>query len=98
MQTYDNDATCHHGDFDEYFALRVAIADRERAIARQGANQRRAAAVSSLEKLRVGDVIRVPQGRRSGLALVLEPVNGGFGEPRLLVLTQDRWAGRVSPA
>ncbi|MEV4642634.1 DEAD/DEAH box helicase [Actinoplanes sp. NPDC049548] len=98
MQTYGKDATCHHGDFDEYFAIRVAIADRERALARQGASQRRAAAVSSLEKLRVGDVIRVPQGRRAGLAVVLEPPTGGFGEPRPLVLTQDRWAGRVSPA
>ncbi|BCJ56470.1 hypothetical protein Asp14428_79450 [Actinoplanes sp. NBRC 14428] len=76
----------------------MAIADRERALARQGVSQRRAAAVSSLEKLRVGDVIRVPQGRRAGLAVVLEPPAGGFGEPRPLVLTQDRWAGRVGPA
>jgi ATP-dependent RNA helicase HelY len=98
MQTYAQDETCHHGDFDEYFALRVAIADREKALARQGANQRRAAAVSSLERLRTGDVIRVPQGRRAGLAVVLEPPVGGFNEPRPLVLTQDRWAGRVSPA
>jgi ATP-dependent RNA helicase HelY len=98
MRTYDDDGTCHHGDFDEYFAIRVAIADRERAMARQGTAQRRAAAVSSLEKLRIGDVIRVPQGRRAGLAVVLEPPTGGFGEPRPLVLTQDRWAGRISPA
>jgi ATP-dependent RNA helicase HelY len=40
----------------------------------------------------------VPQGRRSGLAVVLEGATGGFGEPRPLVLTQDRWAGRISPA
>ncbi|MGK5685309.1 DEAD/DEAH box helicase [Actinoplanes sp. URMC 104] len=98
MQTYAQDEACHHGDFDEYFAIRVAIADQERAMARQGATQRRAAAVSSLERLRVGDVIRVPQGRRAGLAVVLEAPDGGFGEPRPLVLTQDRWAGRVSPA
>jgi ATP-dependent RNA helicase HelY len=98
MRQYAEEAECHHGDFDEYFGIRVAIADRERALARQGVSQRRAAAVSSLEKLRVGDVIRVPQGRRAGLAVVLEPPNGGFGEPRPLVLTQDRWAGRVGPA
>ncbi|WP_305788998.1 DEAD/DEAH box helicase [Symbioplanes lichenis] len=97
METYAKDAACHHGDFDEYFGLRIAIADRERAIARQGSQQRRAAAVSSLERLRVGDVIRVQQGRRAGLAVVLEPPGGGFGEPRPLVLTQDRWAGRVGP-
>ncbi|MEV4344702.1 DEAD/DEAH box helicase [Actinoplanes sp. NPDC049596] len=98
MQSYGAEGACHHGDFDEYFAIRVAIADRERAMAREGASQRRAAATSSLEKLRVGDVIRVAQGRRAGLAVVLEAPAGGFGEPRPLVLTQDRWAGRVSPA
>ncbi|GIF26181.1 ATP-dependent RNA helicase HelY [Actinoplanes tereljensis] len=98
MQTYEGDAACHHGDFNEYFGLRVSIADREKALARQGANQRRTEAVSSLERLKVGDVIRVPQGRRAGLAVVLEAPSGGFGEPRPLVLTQDRWAGRISPA
>jgi ATP-dependent RNA helicase HelY len=98
IASYGAEETCHHGDFEEYFAIRVAIADRERALARQGASQRRSAAVSSLERLRVGDVIRVPQGRRAGLAVVLEPVSGGFNEPRPLVLTQDRWAGRISPA
>ena len=98
MQSYGADATCHHGDFDEYFGIRVAIADREKALSRQGVQQRRSSAVSSLERLRIGDVIRVPQGRRAGLAVVLEPAATGFGEPRPLVLTQDRWAGRVSPA
>src|SRR5262245_46355740 len=61
MRAYGEDAACHHGDFDEYFAIRVAIADRERALARQGASQRRNAAEQSLEKLRIGDIIRVPQ-------------------------------------
>jgi ATP-dependent RNA helicase HelY len=98
IESYGEEETCHHGDFEEYFRIRVAIADRERALSRQGVSQRRAAAVSSLERLRVGDVIRVPQGRRAGLAVVLEPGAGGFGEPRPLVLTQDRWAGRISAA
>ncbi|MBO4205420.1 DEAD/DEAH box helicase [Micromonospora echinofusca] len=97
MEAYAAEAACHHGDFGEYFALRVAIADRERALARQGQAQRKAAAVASLERLRIGDVIRVPSGRRAGLAVVLEPGTGGFGEPRPLVLTQDRWAGRITP-
>ncbi|MBB3094922.1 ATP-dependent RNA helicase HelY [Actinoplanes campanulatus] len=97
METYAEDAACHHGDFDEYFGIRVAIADREKSLSRQGVQQRRSAAVDSLERLRTGDVIRVPQGRRAGLAVVVEPATGGFGEPRPLVLTQDRWAGRVSP-
>jgi ATP-dependent RNA helicase HelY len=41
-------------------------------------------------------VIRVPGGRRAGLAVVLDPGAGGFGEPKPLVLTEDRWAGRIS--
>jgi ATP-dependent RNA helicase HelY len=97
-EAYGKEVRCHHGDFDEYFAIRVAIADRERSLAKQGTSQRRAEAVRSLERLRVGDVIRVPSGRRAGLAVVIEPGAAGFGEPRPLVLTQDRWAGRVSPA
>src|SRR5207244_1980431 len=98
MAQYDDEMRCHLGDFADYFALRVAIAERERALARQGSAQRRAAAVSSLERLRIGDVIRVPSGRRAGLAVVLDPGTGGFGGPRPLVLTEDRWAGRIAAA
>jgi ATP-dependent RNA helicase HelY len=53
--------------------------------------------MESLERLRVGDVIHVPTGRRAGLAVVLDPDTGGFGEPRPMVLTEDRWAGRLGP-
>jgi ATP-dependent RNA helicase HelY len=95
IEAYTAETECHLGDFAEYFALRVAIADRERSLTRQGAAQRRAAAVASLERLKIGDVIRVPSGRRAGLAVVLDPASGGFGEPRPLVLTEDRWAGRI---
>ncbi|AVT28672.1 MULTISPECIES: RNA helicase [unclassified Plantactinospora] len=97
IEAYGAEVRCHHGDFDEYFGLRLAIADREQSLARQGQSQRRAATLAALERLRVGDVIRVPSGRRAGLAVVLDPGVGGFGEPRPLVLTQDRWAGRITP-
>ncbi|WP_422769470.1 DEAD/DEAH box helicase [Plantactinospora sp. WMMC1484] len=97
IEAYGAETRCHLGDFDEYFGLRMAIADREQTLARQGQSQRRAATLSALERLRVGDVIRVPSGRRAGLAVVLDPGVGGFGEPRPLVLTQDRWAGRITP-
>jgi ATP-dependent RNA helicase HelY len=96
MQQYERSMECHLGDFTGYFDLRIAIAERERTLARQGAAQRRAAAVESLERLRVGDVIQVPSGRRAGLAVVLDPGTGGFGEPRPMLLTEDRWAGRVA--
>jgi ATP-dependent RNA helicase HelY len=86
---------CHLGDFEEYFGLRRAVTERERALAREGAAARRAEALASLEKLRIGDVIRVPAGRRAGLAVVLDPDTGGFDEPKPMLLTEQRWAGRV---
>jgi ATP-dependent RNA helicase HelY len=90
---------CDRGDFGEYFAIRQRIAEREKELQRSTAAARRAAAVDSLLKLRVGDVIRVPSGRRAGLAVVLDPGDGGrLGEPRPLVLTEDRWAGRLAAA
>ncbi len=87
---------CELGDFAEYFAIRQRIAEREKALARHSATARRTAALDSLERLRVGDVIRVPSGRRAGLAVVLDVGVGGLGEPRPLVLTEDRWAGRIA--
>jgi ATP-dependent RNA helicase HelY len=99
--------TCHLGDFDEYARLRRELKDRETELAKQGANQRRAAAAAALEKLKPGDVIHVPTGKYAGLALVLDPgipagrVNGhrGFEHqdgPRPLVLTAERQVKRLA--
>jgi ATP-dependent RNA helicase HelY len=96
MALYEQEMACDHGDFAQYFEYRVKIADRERSITRAGQQARRAEAISSLEQLKVGDVINIPAGRRSGLAVVLDPGAAAFGEPRPMVLTEDRWAGRVS--
>src|SRR4029079_14249396 len=68
IATHEAEMTCHLGDFAEYFQLPGRISEREEPLARQGAASRRAAAVESLSCLRVGDVIRVPSGRRAGLA------------------------------
>src|SRR4051812_23480423 len=88
---------CHLGDFGEYSALRRALKDREASLAREGASQRRAAAAESLERLRPGDVIRVPAGRRAGLAVVIDPVGGAVGgDPHPVVLTADRQVKRLS--
>jgi ATP-dependent RNA helicase HelY len=93
---YEMEMGCDRGDFATYFALRIAIADREKSMARHSVAQRRAAALAALEKLKIGDVIRVPAGKHAGLAIVLDPGVGGFAEPRPMVLTEDRWAGRIS--
>ncbi len=93
---YAEAMTCDRGDFASYAELRARLRVREAALAREGAVQRRAAVAQSLERLQVGDVIRVPSGRRSGVAVVLDPGVHPLTEPRPLVLTEDRWAGRLS--
>jgi ATP-dependent RNA helicase HelY len=93
---YADAITCHLGDFAEYAALRRKVADREKYLARQNTSSRRAEAAASLERLRKGDVIAVPSGRRSGLAVVIDPGLDPLSEPRPLVVTEDRWAGRLS--
>jgi ATP-dependent RNA helicase HelY len=88
---------CHLGDFAEYAALRRALKDREAGLAREGAAQRKAAAAESLEHLRPGDVIRVPAGRRAGLAVVIDPLGGApIGDPHPVVLTGDRQVKKLS--
>ncbi|MDT7571779.1 MAG: ATP-dependent helicase HelY, partial [Actinomycetota bacterium] len=96
LEGYREAMTCHLGDAQEYGELRAAVKRRETELAKSGASQRRAAAAQSLEKLKVGDVIRVPSGRRSGLAVVVDPGVGMNGDAHPLVVTEDRWAGRLS--
>jgi ATP-dependent RNA helicase HelY len=89
---------CHLGDFGEYAALRRRVAEREKALRRQGMADQRDATTNALRTLRPGDVIAVPGGRRAGLAVVLDPGLDVGSDPRPLVLTEDRWAGRLSTA
>ncbi|PRX45053.1 ATP-dependent RNA helicase HelY [Prauserella shujinwangii] len=89
------------GDFDEmleYVELRKKISEREKVLARQNSAARRAETAESLERLRKGDVISVPQGRRAGLAVVVDPGLDPVREPRPVVVTEDRWSGPLSVA
>ena len=95
---YAQSMTCHLGDFAEYAELRRQLTDREKSLSRQNSASRRAEAAESLERLRKGDVIAVPSGRRSGIAVVIDPGLDPLGEPRPFVLTEDRWAGTLSVA
>jgi ATP-dependent RNA helicase HelY len=96
LRQYAAQMQCHLGDFAEYADLRRRLGDREALLAREGARSRRGAVAASLEKLRRGDVIRVPRGRRSGLAVILDPGVHPHDDPRPLVVTEARWAGRLS--
>jgi ATP-dependent RNA helicase HelY len=96
MDELSRKSQCHLGDFGSYQRLRTQLSDREKTLAKQGNSQRRAAVVQSLEALSVGDVIRIQNGRRAGLAVVLDPGVSPIADPRPLVLTEQRWAGPVT--
>ncbi|MCX8561226.1 RNA helicase [Mycolicibacterium mucogenicum] len=81
----------------EYARLRASITERERAQSRAGRLTRRKGINDALAALKRGDVIAIGLGRRSGLAVVLEPAFDA-DDPRPLVLTEHRWAGRISAA
>ncbi|BBY16203.1 DEAD/DEAH box helicase [Mycolicibacterium litorale] len=81
----------------DYVRLRAKISERERAQSRSSRVQRRAAANDALSALRRGDIITITSGRRGGLAVVLESARD-TDDPRPLVLTEHRWAGRISSA
>src|SRR5262245_60362696 len=74
--------SCDRGDFAEYAQLRKELSELEGAAARQRSAARRAEALRSLQALRRGDVIRVPGGRRPGIAVVLDPGQAGLGRGR----------------
>jgi ATP-dependent RNA helicase HelY len=81
----------------DYARLRAQISERERAQSRASRLQRRKATNDALASLRRGDIINIAHGRRSGLAVVLE-ADRSDDDPRPLVLTEHRWAGRISSA
>jgi ATP-dependent RNA helicase HelY len=91
LSGYAKAMTCDAGDFAGYAALRQQLSEREAEMARSRSAARKAEAARSLEGLQRGDVIRVPGGRRAGIAVVLDPDG-----PQ--VLTANRQVKRLSAA
>ncbi len=88
---------CHLGDFAGYAAIRDEIRTLEKDAVRARAASVRAEAAISLERLRVGDVIQIPAGRRSGYAVVVQANGGGKGEAASpAVVTEDRQLRRLT--
>jgi ATP-dependent RNA helicase HelY len=83
------------GDVAAYAELRREIADREKDLSRDSQARRRREAAEALAALRPGDVIRVPSGRRQGLAVVIDAGITDLADPRPLVVTEDKWSGRL---
>ena len=65
--------SCDRGDFLEYAEIRRQLTEAERGASRSRASAQRAEALRVLGTLRRGDIIRVPGGRRPGMAVVLAP-------------------------
>jgi ATP-dependent RNA helicase HelY len=91
-------AVCDRGDFESYARLRAEISALESRAARERSVDRRAEALQALLALRPGDLLRVPAGKNSGWAVVLDPDtrSGDRDNPRPLVLTEDRHVRRLS--
>jgi ATP-dependent RNA helicase HelY len=88
---------CDHGDFREYARIRRELADAEKAGRKAKAASRRAEAAISMEALRVGDVIRIPAGRRAGWAVVVQPARTAKGAPTgPAVVTEDKQFRRLT--
>ncbi|HET7279039.1 MAG TPA: DEAD/DEAH box helicase [Dermatophilaceae bacterium] len=97
LQGYAEAMECHLGDFREYAALRNDLVQLEKESAKKRSASRRAAAAISLETLRVGDVIRIPAGRRAGYAVVVQPGRSHKGETASpTVVTEDRQLRRLT--
>ncbi|WP_366917772.1 DEAD/DEAH box helicase [uncultured Pseudokineococcus sp.] len=97
LDGYAEAMQCHLGDFAEYAALRRRVGELEKEGSREASRRRRAEVLDSLEGLSVGDVVRVPAGRRAGTAVVLDPgTAGGLEGPRPTVLTEEREVRRLS--
>ncbi|MDT0330093.1 DEAD/DEAH box helicase [Nocardiopsis lambiniae] len=95
LEGYARSAECHLGDFMEYARLRRDLSDHESMLSKTRSVRRREEALESLEKLKTGDIIRIPSGRHTGHAVVLDP---GLRHdlPAPLVLTVDKQVKRIN--
>ncbi|MCW2790722.1 MAG: helicase [Aeromicrobium sp.] len=97
LDGYREKVVCELGDFMEYASLRRELSDIEASGSRARRSADRDEVIASLVKLRPGDVINVPVGRWSGLAVVLDPGRVTDNEgPRPMVLTAERHARRLA--
>lgn len=95
-QGYKEAMTCHLGDFTEYAALREKLSRREKELSKRSSAAEREQVTASLNRLRRGDIIVVPVGRRSGPMVVLDSGVSDETDPAPRVLTVDRQIRRLA--
>ncbi|PWD49712.1 RNA helicase [Serinibacter arcticus] len=86
---YREAMACDRGDIDSYLELLRTLTDVEADGQRERSQARRRAVADSLGGLRVGDVLEIPRGRRSGWAVVVDTGTPGFDGPRPQVLNSE---------
>ncbi|GAB3583520.1 DEAD/DEAH box helicase [Calidifontibacter terrae] len=96
LEGYEEAMRCHLGDFAAYAALRRQISDLEKQLGRLRSSANSAASAVALSKLTVGDVIRIPEGRRVGLAVVIATDAPSRGLSQPFVLTESARARRLT--
>ncbi len=88
-------AACDRGDFAGYARLRAEISALEADAARNRRADRRAESITVLLALQPGDIVRVPAGRHTGWAVVVDP-GLAKGDPHPMVMTEERQLKRLS--
>ena len=97
LEAYAEAMACHLGDFASYAALRHQINQLPKDGSKARSASLKVAAEVSLTELRIGDVIRIPAGRRAGWAVVVAPARTYRGLTELpTVLTEERQIKRLT--
>jgi ATP-dependent RNA helicase HelY len=97
LASYRERMQCDRGDFDEYMDLRARLRRLEQRGGRAGRahNQR---VLEAIGRLRPGDVVDLPAGRRRGRYAVIEvTTRRSETVPRVLVLSEERTMIRLAP-
>jgi ATP-dependent RNA helicase HelY len=89
LEGYEEAMRCDRGDFREYARIRHEISELEKSAARERSASRRAETALSLERLSVGEVVRIPTGRRRGLAVVVQAAKGTRHSPEPTIVGAD---------
>jgi ATP-dependent RNA helicase HelY len=97
LASYRERMQCERGDFDEYLDLRTRLKQTEQRGGRSGKahNQR---VLEAIGRLRPGDVVDLPAGRRRGRYAVIEvTTRRSETVPKVLVLSEERTMIRLAP-
>jgi ATP-dependent RNA helicase HelY len=96
LASYRTRMQCDLGDLEEYreLYLRLRAAERQR---NEPGNNRSARVTQAMIKLRPGDVIAIPRGKRRGRYVVLQGIQKDSDRrPKVLVLSEERSMARLA--